>query len=169
MDRPDAEQTEPSQDALALFPRLFTLKRLPNNLPLRLSSFVGREHEIVQIEPLVLTSRLLTLTGSGGAGKTRLALEVASHLVNEFADGVWLVELAPLSDPTLVPQAIAQALGVVERPGRSLIDRLVEYLESRELLLILDNCEHLVAACAELARNAAEPLLSRPAHPGDKP
>ena len=104
----------------------------------------------------MLTSRLLTLTGSGGAA-TRLALEVASHLVNEFADGVWLVELAPLSDPTLVPQAIAQALGVVERPGRPLIDRLVEYLESRELLLILDNCEHLVAACAELV----EMLLSR--------
>jgi predicted ATPase/DNA-binding CsgD family transcriptional regulator len=157
MNQRDAGQNDSSQDALTLFPRLFTLKRPPNNLPLRLSSFVGREHEIAQIEPLVLTSRLVTLTGSGGAGKTRLALEVARHLVNEFADGVCLVELAPLSDPTLVPQAVAEALGVVEQPGRPFIDRLLEYLESRELLLILDNCEHLVAACAELL----ELLLSR--------
>jgi non-specific serine/threonine protein kinase len=119
------------------------------NLPVPLTSFIGRESEIAQIEPLVLTSRLLTLTGSGGSGKTRLALEVANRLVNEFADGVWQVELAPLSDPALVPQAVAQVLGVIEQPGRSLVERLADFLESRELLLILDNCEHLVAACAE--------------------
>ena len=101
--------------------------------------------------PRVLaSSRLLSLTGAGGVGKTRLAVRLASDLVNEFPDGVWLVDLAPLSVPDLVAQTIATALGVREGPQRSARDALLDTLRDRELLLVLDNCEHLIAACAEL-------------------
>src|SRR5205823_9024598 len=89
----------------------------PNNLPLQLTSFVGREREIVEVERRLGTTRLLTLTGAGGAGKTRLALQVAGEMLEAYADGVWLVELAPLAEPALVPQAIGSALGVREAPG----------------------------------------------------
>ena len=98
------------------------------NLPLALTSLVGREQELAQLEPLVLTSRLLTLTGSGGAGKTRLALELARRVLGEFEDGAWLVELAPLTDETLVPAVVAEALGLVDRSG-SLIDTLAAFLK----------------------------------------
>src|SRR5918998_1234587 len=128
-----------------------TPQRPPNNLPLELSSFVGREKELVEIERLLEDSRLLTLTGSGGCGKTRLALAVAGEVVEDFEDGVWLVDLASLADPALVPQAVASPLGVREQPGRSLIETLSDYLGSKKVLLILDNCEHLIGACAELA------------------
>jgi predicted ATPase len=94
---------------------------------------------------------LLTLTGAGGCGKTRLALQVAADLVEEFADGVWLVELAALADPALAPQTVASALGVREEPDRPLIETLVDYLRPKSLLLVLDNCEHLLTACAHLA------------------
>src|SRR5204863_693740 len=97
------------------------------------------------------TTRLLTLTGSGGCGKTRLALQVAADLLEEYVDGVWLVELAPLADPALVPETVASALGVREQPGRPLTETLVEYLKAKVLLLILDNCGHLLPACAQLA------------------
>ena len=100
---------------------------------------------------LLEDTRLLTLTGSGGCGKTRLALAVASELVEGFEDGVWMVELASLADPSLVPQAVASTLGVREQPGRSLTETLSDYLRSKKLLLVLDNCEHLIEACAELA------------------
>ena len=96
-------------------------------------------------------TRLLTLTGSGGCGKTRLALAAAGELVEEFEEGVWLVELAPLAEPSLVAQAVAATLGVREQPGRSLTEMLSGYLGSKKLLLVLDNCEHLIEACAELA------------------
>src|ERR687894_321943 len=125
--------------------------RPPNNLPLELSSFVGREKELAEVERLLRDSRLLTLTGSGGCGKTRLALAVASELVEGFEDGVWLVELAPLADPSLVPRAVASPLGFREQPGRSLTEMLSDYLGSKKVLLVLDNCEHLIEACAELA------------------
>jgi predicted ATPase/DNA-binding CsgD family transcriptional regulator len=121
-----------------------------DNLPLQLTSFVGREREMAEVNRLLGTSRLLTLTGPGGSGKTRLALSVASELVDRFEEGVWIVELAPLSDPDLVPQAVASVLGVRETPGTPLIERLVDYLEPRNVLLILDNCEHLTEACAIL-------------------
>jgi predicted ATPase len=121
-----------------------------HNLPHQLTSFVGREQEIAQLEELVTANRLVTLTGAGGAGKTRLAMEVASRLVGAFADGVWLVELAALSDPRLVPQAVAKALEVKEQPTRLLIETLTEHLASKKLLLVLDNVEHLLAACAHL-------------------
>src|SRR5919107_2998052 len=126
-------------------------ERPPHNLPLELSSFVGREKELTEVKRLLEDSRLLTLTGSGGCGKTRLALAAAGELSEGFEEGVWLVELAPLTDPSLVSQAVAAALGVREQPGRSLIDTLTDYLGSKKLLLVLDNCEHLVEACAALA------------------
>ena len=125
--------------------------RPPHNLPSELSSFVGREKELPEVRRLLENNRLLTLTGSGGCGKSRLALAAASELVERFEDGVWMVELASLAELSLVPQAVAFTLGVRERPGRSLTEALSDYLRTRNLLLILDNCEHLVEACAELA------------------
>jgi non-specific serine/threonine protein kinase len=126
-------------------------ERPADNLPLGLSSFIGREREIAEVQGLIAATRLLTLCGPGGAGKTRLALAVAAGLVEKFEDGVWWVELAPLSDPELVPQAVAQAMMIREEPGRSLTDTLAQDLAATELLLILDNCEHLIGAAASLA------------------
>ena len=123
----------------------------PNNLPLELSSFVGRQREIAEVEALLSEHRLLTLTGPGGSGKTRLALAVASRLGDQFEDGVWFVELAPISDPDLVAWAVAQTLMIAEESGRPLADALARDLAATELLLVLDNCEHLVEACAALA------------------
>jgi len=122
-----------------------------NNLPRQLTSFVGRDQEIAAIERLLARTRLLTLTGSGGCGKTRLALEVGARVVEQFSDGVWWVELAPLSDPTLVPQAVATALEIPEQPRQPLIETLGQHLRSASLLLLLDNCEHLLSGCAGLA------------------
>jgi non-specific serine/threonine protein kinase len=123
----------------------------PNNLPLQLTSFVGREREIAEVERLLHSTRLLTLTGTGGCGKTRLALEVASRVLPAYEHGVWLVELAALSDAALVAQTVATALGLREAPGRTIAETLVEFLRERSLLLVLDNCEHLLDACARLA------------------
>lgn len=122
----------------------------PNNLPQQLTSFVGRRREMAEVRRLLSSTRLLTLTGAGGCGKTRLALQVASKLLKEYRDGVWFVDLASLSDPSLVPQAVASALSVREQQGRTLSETLADYLKPRKLLLILDNCEHLVQACASL-------------------
>jgi predicted ATPase len=112
---------------------------------------VGREQEIEEVERELTTTRLLTLTGVGGSGKTRLALEVARDLIEAYPDGVWLVELAPLSEDVLVPKAVAEAVGVLERPAEPLTDSLAEVLGSRQLLLVVDNCEHLIGAAAGLA------------------
>ena len=134
------------------FPPLKSLDLKTNNLPsLELTSFVGRERELVDIKRLLSGSRLVTLMGPGGAGKTRLSLQVAADLIERFRHGVWLVELAPLSDPAVVVQTVATVFGVREMTGRPLIDSLIDYLRTRELLLVLDNCEHLVAASAHLA------------------
>ena len=122
----------------------------PSNLPLPLTSFIGREHEREQVQELLSQTRLLTLTGTGGVGKTRLALEVARQVVDDYPDDVWLVELAPLADPTLVPQAVAAALGIREQHHQTTTDTLIASLRLRRLLLLLDNCEHLIDACAEL-------------------
>src|SRR3712207_4003409 len=132
-------------------PASHTPERALPNLPLELSSFVGREKELAEVKRLLEVNRLLTLTGSGGCGKTRLALAAASEVVEGFEDGVWMVELASLADPSLVPQAVASSLDVREQPGRSLIETLSDYLGSKKVLLVLDNCEHLIEACAELA------------------
>jgi non-specific serine/threonine protein kinase len=123
--------------------------RSKHNLPYQLTSFVGREQEIAQLEELVTAKRLVTLTGAGGAGKTRLAIEVTSRLIDAFADGVWLVELAALSDPRLVPQAVAHALKVKEQPTRPVTETLSDYLASKKLLLVLDNAEHLIEGCVQ--------------------
>lgn len=133
------------------FPPLRSLDARPNNLPIQITSFVGREKEIRELKELVSSRHLVTLAGSGGSGKTRLSLETAGELLDRFRDGVWLVELAPLSDPVLVPQAIATTVGVQEQAGRPILDLLIDYLKPRQLLLILDNCEHLIQACADLA------------------
>src|SRR5215213_9602647 len=122
-----------------------------HNLSEPRTSFVGREREILEVKRTLSATRLLTLTGVGGSGKTRLALEVARDLVGSYADGVWLVELAPLSEGTLVPQAIARAMRVREQPGRPLADTLTEALHKKATLLVLDNCEHLAGPVAHLA------------------
>jgi hypothetical protein len=115
-----------------------------HNLPAPRSSFIGREPELRNLKRDLAMTRLLTLTGAGECGKTRLALEVARELVGAYPDGVWLVELAPLSEGALVAQAVAEVLGVQEQPERSLTDTLVDFLRVRQVLLVLDNCEHLV-------------------------
>src|SRR5439155_11343578 len=116
---------------------------------------IGREQDLAVARQALLGTegRLLTLIGTGGCGKTRLALELASELVYEFRDGVWLVELAPLADARLVPQAMASALGVRDQPGESLLATLVRILSRRELLLVLDNCEHVLDACAQVVED----------------
>jgi predicted ATPase len=124
-----------------------------HNLPQQLTSFVGRSKEIAQIKQLLSSTRLLTLAGAGGCGKTRLALQVAAAAVDQYSDGVWLVELAPLGDPTPMVQAVARALMVQEQPGRDLAETLVEWLGSRRLLLLVDNAEHVLDACAHLANS----------------
>src|SRR5579864_4179668 len=113
------------------------------NLPVQRTSFVGRGRETAEVTRLLDRTRLLTLVGSGGCGKTRLALHVANELLNDYPDGVWLVDLAPVSDPTLVPQALANAIGLRDEPGLPLLDTLVAALQPRRLLIVLDNCEHL--------------------------
>src|SRR5579862_789820 len=122
-----------------------------HNLPYQLTSFIGRDQEIVQLKELVPAHRLVTLIGAGGAGKTRLSIEVASRLIDAFADGVWLVEFAALSDPRLVPQAVAQALQVKEQPTRPVLETLSDYFSSKKLLLVLDNAEHLLEGCVQVA------------------
>jgi predicted ATPase len=122
-----------------------------HNLPPELTSFVGRRGQIEELAGRLETARMLTLTGAGGSGKTRLARRVARRLVRRFADGVWFVELAPISDPLLAAPAVASVLGIREEPQESLQAALVRALAGRELLLLLDNCEHLIRPCAELA------------------
>ena len=120
-------------------------RKANHNLPVQLTSFIGREDEIAEINNLLSKAPLVTLTGSGGAGKTRLAQEIGSANVSAYPDGVWLVGLAPLSDPRLIVEEVTSVLGVGE-------EALYDYLEDKSTLLILDNCEHMVDACAELAR-----------------
>ena len=121
-----------------------------DNLPLELTSFIGREREVAEVERLLRDRRLLTLCGPGGSGKTRLALAVAQELVEVFEDGVWWVELASISEPKLLVRAVAAVLGVPESQDTSSTGDLVDYLRPRETLLVLDNCEHLIEACADL-------------------
>jgi predicted ATPase/class 3 adenylate cyclase len=135
------------------FPPLRSLDnpQLLHNLPVQVSSFVGRETEVIEVHKLVQASRLVTLTGVGGSGKTRLALQVAAESLHDFAEGVWLVELASLADPSLVAPAVASALRVREEPGQPLLETLVDALSDRRLLVVLDNCEHVLVASATLA------------------
>ncbi|HXX85640.1 MAG TPA: tetratricopeptide repeat protein [Casimicrobiaceae bacterium] len=133
------------------FPALRSLEATPNNLPQQVTSFVGRERELAEAKAMLEGTRLLTLLGMGGLGKTRLSLQIGADVLEKFPDGVWFVDLAPIKDSSLVPNAAAQALSVHEEPGKSLTQTLYAHVKERKLLLILDNCEHLVAACASLA------------------
>jgi predicted ATPase/class 3 adenylate cyclase len=144
------------------FPALRSLDNpvCPNNLPLQLTRFIGREAEVAEAKRLLRSTRLLTLTGSGGCGKSRLALQVAADQMDDYPDGAWLVELAPLNDPARVLPEVAATLGVQEEPARPLLDSLTAFLKSRRLLLVLDNCEHLL----EGAARTAAPLLRSCAH-----
>ncbi len=145
------------------FPALRSLEATPNNLPQQITTFIGRERELAEVKKLLGNTRLLTLLGVGGLGKTRLSLQVAAEVMDGYRDGVWLVELGSISDPSLVPTSVAQVLGVQERTGTPLTDTLCDHLKARQLLLILDNCEHVLDACAILAdailRGAAEPTI----------
>jgi predicted ATPase/class 3 adenylate cyclase len=133
------------------FPALRSLETTPNNLPQQISSFVGRGHETAEVKRLVAQNRLLTLVGVGGIGKTRLALQVAADTHDAYPDGVWFVELGSITDASLVASSVAQVLGVREQAGTDLARTLGNHLRSRRLLLLLDNCEHLIDACAALA------------------
>jgi len=133
------------------FPPIQSLNQFPNNLPTQLTSFIGREKEIEEIKNALASARLVTLTGSGGTGKTRLSQEVGLQLLTSFKHGVWLVELAPLSDEAQIIPALAQVFGLQELPFNPLAKLVEDYLRDKKLLLILDNCEHLIAGCARLA------------------
>jgi predicted ATPase/DNA-binding SARP family transcriptional activator len=146
---PPASEPRPQPRA----PREHHSEPLRHNLPAPLTSFVGRERELSEVAGLLDRNRLVTLTGAGGSGKTRLAVEAARKRLGACPDGVWLVELAGLADPTLVPEATASALGLTLAPQRAARDELSAHLRSWDALLILDNCEHLGAACAVLAEH----------------
>ena len=121
-----------------------------DNLPVQLTSFVGRGAQMTDLEKLLADNRLVTLTGAGGAGKTRLAVEIAARIAPEFGDGVWYVDLAPVIHPGVVPVTVARALGLPDQPGRSTMDTLLRFVRDRQMLVVLDNCEHLLDASAEL-------------------
>jgi predicted ATPase/class 3 adenylate cyclase/DNA-binding CsgD family transcriptional regulator len=120
------------------------------HLPVQLTTFVGRDAELTQVRTLLTENRLVTLAGAGGVGKTRLAVQLAAQMAGEFGDGVWFVDLAPITDPDLVPDTAARALGLTDQPGRSTVDTLTRFIADRQLLVVLDNCEHLLDASADL-------------------
>ena len=125
---------------------------IPHNLPHQATSFVGRERDQREVKTHLGTARLVTLLGMGGLGKTRMSLQLAAEVLDDYPDGVWLVELAPMRDAALVPQAVATALGVKEESGVPLADALARFVADRTLLIVVDNCEHLLAACAALVK-----------------
>jgi predicted ATPase/class 3 adenylate cyclase len=133
------------------FPPLNSLQAVPNNLPLQLTSFIGRDDILAQGMELLRNARLLTITGTGGTGKTRLGLQLAASQLEVFPDGVWFIELASLTDPALLPQVVAGVLNVREHPQQDLHDSIRDAVRGRRLLIILDNCEHLIEACARFA------------------
>ena len=138
-------------DVVNAFPPLRLSKAVVvQRLPVQLTSFVGRQEQLTQLRELLTQSRLLTLTGAGGAGKTRLAIQVAAGIAGEFGDGVWYVDLAPITDPELVPIIAARAFGLPDQPGRSTMDTLSHFVADRQMLVVLDNCEHLLDASAAL-------------------
>jgi predicted ATPase/class 3 adenylate cyclase len=133
------------------FPPLKTLDFVNHNLPVQLTSFIGREKEMDEVKDLIAAHRIVTLTGSGGAGKTRLSLQVATECLNQFSNGVWLLELAPITDPALVPQTLLSIFNLREDSRRTAVEILIEYLRGKQMLLLFDNCEHLIEACAQLS------------------
>jgi predicted ATPase/class 3 adenylate cyclase len=140
-----------SADLPSEFPPIKTLDRYLHNLPAQMTSFIGREKEMAEIKQALNSHRLVTLTGSGGAGKSRLSLQVGMDCLHQFPDGVWLVELAPVTDPALVPQTLLSTFNLREDRHRGVQAVLVDYLRAKTLLLVLDNCEHLIEACAQIS------------------
>ncbi len=132
------------------FAPLNTYEKIRHNLPVQMTTFIGREKEVEQIKKRLEKNHLVTLTGSGGIGKTRLSIQVAYELLPEYPIGVWLVELAPLTDSALVPQSVCAALGVTPEGGTSALNALTNYMRSKKILLVVDNCEHLIDASAQL-------------------
>ena len=132
------------------FPPLRTLDATPGNLRPAITSFIGRELEVGEIEAALRAHRLVTLTGVGGVGKTRLATEIAGQLADEFSDGVWFFELAAVTNPAAVPDAVAAVLGITQQPGKTVADSVATALEGRVRLLVFDNCEHLRDTAADL-------------------
>lgn len=149
--RPERVHQVNHTDLESNFPPIKSLDAFPNNLPTQLTSFIGREKEIEEIKNAINSARLVTLTGSGGTGKTRLSQEVGAYLLTSFPHGVWIIELAPLSDEAQIIPALAQVFGLQELPFNPLGKLVDDYLRDKKLLLILDNCEHLIAPCARLA------------------
>jgi predicted ATPase/class 3 adenylate cyclase len=140
------------------FPPLRSLASTPNNLPQQVNSFIGRSRELDEVRTMLSmpTVRLLTLLGMGGLGKSRLSLQAAAEVLDDYPDGVWFVELAPLTDPRAVPQAVAGVMSVKETAGGDVADALLRYLADKSALIVLDNCEHMVQACADLARRVLQ-------------
>jgi predicted ATPase/class 3 adenylate cyclase len=136
---------------LAEFPPILSLSTHPNNLPEQLTTFVGREREVFDVAAFLSRARLVTVIGAGGSGKTRLALQVGAGMLEQFPGGVWLVELASIADGALVDDAVARTLGVKEAPGVSIADAIAQQVAGTRLLVVLDNCEHVLASCAALA------------------
>jgi class 3 adenylate cyclase len=132
------------------FPPLRSLEAFSGNLPLQLTSFVGREDQLVVLTKLLGASRLVTLTGMGGVGKTRLALQIAAEIIGQFPDGAWWCEFAPVTDPAMVWETLATSLRVQPSPGRAVDESVLDYLTAKQLLLVLDNCEHLLDPVARL-------------------
>src|SRR6201985_907843 len=132
------------------FPALRALDASPGNLRAATTSFIGRESEVAELQAAVKAHRLVTLTGVGGVGKTRLAVEVAGRLADEFPDGVWFFELAAVTDPAAVPDAVAAVLGITQQPGKTVSESVAAALEGRVRLLVIDNCEHVLDAAADL-------------------
>ncbi len=132
------------------FPPLRTANAVAaEHLPVQLTSFIGRQAEMNGIREALADNRLVTLTGAGGAGKTRLAIQVATTVATEFADGVWYVDLASITNPDVVPVTAARALGLPDQPGQPTMDVLLRFIRDRQMLILLDNCEHLLDASAE--------------------
>ncbi|MGH9001557.1 MAG: ATP-binding protein, partial [Acidimicrobiia bacterium] len=132
------------------FPPLRSLDALPNNLPVQLTSFIGGEAELAELGALVSEHRLVTLVGAGGCGKTRLAAQVAAEIADAFPDGVWWAELAPLTDPDRLPWAVMASLGLGDDRGLEPVERMTSYLGERRVLMVLDNCEHVLATAARV-------------------
>jgi predicted ATPase/class 3 adenylate cyclase len=148
-------------DLPAEFPPLHSINSISNNLPAQLTSFIGREKEMAEIKQALAEHRLVTLTGSGGAGKSRLSLKVAADALDQFRNGIWFVELAPLAEPDLISQTILTAAGIQTQQGSTAMESLLDFLREKTALLVLDNCEHLIEACARLVEtllNAAPNL-----------
>ena len=149
------------------FPPIRTVAERTGNLPLQVSSFIGRAQEFEQTTAALGEARLVTLTGPGGVGKTRLALQVAGQMLPVFEDGAWLCELAPVRDPTGVHDAVAAVFSVTAPAGQSTREALAEFLRSKQLLLVLDNCEHLLEGAATLAEHCT--IVSVAGDLGDQP